>query len=291
MTNPFLWISGFEAGIFYSLLALSFYITLIGTNFFNFAIGPLAMLAGLMTSWLHLNNGVDVLLSAGLSIAVVVGVSVVAEHVVVRPVQRRSSNSELPALVAVAGLLFAIQQGAGLIFGRELFPGSEVLNIPDLELFGVVVESWAFALFAIALITFVVLSLWIKRSRDGRLLRAIGDNREAAQIVGLAVNRARTTAFALGGLVAALAGVAFAPFAGVGFDSGLEWTLSGFVAFVIGGLGTPLAPLVGGLLLGVGEVFLSYYFGGATFQWVLAIAALLLLALRPEGIFQRKVRV
>lgn len=291
MTNPILWVSALEAGTFYALLALSFYITLVGTDFFNFAIGPFAMLAGLMTSWLHLFRDWPALLAMAAAIITTVFVAMLTERLVIRPVQTRSTTSELPALVAVAGVLFAVQQGAGLLFGRELFPGVEVFTLPDLSIGGVQAESWALILFLATLVIFTGVTIWIKKSRQGRLLRAIGDNREAAQILGLGVNRARLTAFALGGFVAAVAGIAFAPFAGVGFDSGLKWTLSGFVAFVIGGLGTPLAPLVGGLLLGLSEVFLSYYFGGAIFQWVLAAATLILLALRPQGIFQRRVRV
>jgi branched-chain amino acid transport system permease protein len=133
-------------------------------------------------------------------------------------------------------------------------------------------------------------ALWLRLGGTGRLLRAIGDNKQAAAVLGLPVSRARLTAFVLGGLVAAVAGLLYAPKAGVGFETGLTWTLSGFLALVVGGTGTVWAPLVGGLLVGGVEVFVPYYLGSAAPNYVILGIALVFFAFRPEGMFSRRIR-
>jgi branched-chain amino acid transport system permease protein len=97
-------------------------------------------------------------------------------------------------------------------------------------------------------------------------------------------------AFLLAGLVAAVAGILFAPKAGVNSLSGLSWTLSGFLAVVVGGTGSVWAPLFGGMLLGLVEVFLPYYFGGQSHVYGMLLIALLFFAFKPQGLFVRAVR-
>lgn len=124
----------------------------------------------------------------------------------------------------------------------------------------------------------------------GRLLRAVGDNKEAAQLLGLPVGRVRLVAFVIGGLIAAIAGILFASKSGVSFTSGLSWTLTGFLALVIGGTGNIWGPLVGGLLLGAVQVFTPFYFDKLGPATVILVLALVFFAFKPEGIFVRKVR-
>ncbi|GAA3239265.1 branched-chain amino acid ABC transporter permease [Dactylosporangium siamense] len=285
-----LWLSALEMGCFFGLLALAYYLVLVGAGFFNFAIGPYAMVGGLCTSYLVLYEEMNVWAAAAVAITAAAALAVVTELVVVRPVQRRSGGGELPALVAVAAVLFAIQQLAGYLFGYTTLPGQNVLTFEPVSVGDTVVQPSTLVLLAFTVVAFAGLAVWIRSTRTGRLLRAVGDSTHAARLLGLPVNRVRLIAFVLSGLLAGITGLLFAPKAGVSSLSGLSWALSGFLAMVVGGTGSVWAPLFGGLLLGAVEVFVPYYFGGQSHVYGLLIVALLFFALKPSGLFVRRVR-
>lgn len=290
MTNPQLWIAALEIGSFYGLMALGYLLILVGSGFFNFALGPYAMVAGLGASWLTIYAGMPKLLAVLAGIVMTVVVAILTELIVVRPVQRKAGTAELPALVAVSGVLFAVQQTGGLAFGRLPLPGQQLLQAGPWFFGEAVLLASTVVLVLVTVATFISATTWIRVSASGRLLRAVGDNKDAALILGLPVNRIRLIAFILGGLIAAIAGLLFSSKAGVSFLSGLSWTLSGFLALVIGGTGSLWAPLLGGLLLGTVQVFAPYYFGEVGPTTAVLLIALGFFAFRPQGLFVRRVR-
>lgn len=291
MTDPQLWLSVLEIGSFFGLIALAYQLTLIGAGFFNFAIGPYAMTAALGASWFAIEVDLPVWLGVLVGLLAAMALSALTELLVVRPVQRRSGRGELPALVAVTAVLFIVQQGAGTVFGRRALPGQNIAPFGPWQLGPVHVPGSSVLLIAVTAAVFVLVSIWMRQSRTGRLLRAVGDNRDAARLLGLPVGRIRLIAFLLAGLIAGIAGILYAPKSGVGFTSGLSWTLVGFLALVLGGTGRTWAPLVGGLLLGAIQVFAPFYFGSLGPTTMVLVIALLFFALRPQGMFATKVRL
>jgi branched-chain amino acid transport system permease protein len=285
-----LWLSALEMGCFFGLLALAYYLVLVGAGFFNFAIGPYAMVGGLCTSYLVLYEDMNVWAAAAVAISAAAALAVITELAVVRPVQRRSGGGELPALVAVAAVLFAIQQLGGYLFGYTTLPGQNLFTFDPVTVGDTAIQPSTLVLLAFTVVAFAGLALWIRSTSTGRLLRAVGDSTHAARLLGLPVNRIRLIAFVLSGLLAGIIGLLFAPKAGVSSLSGLSWALSGVLAMVVGGTGSVWAPLVGGLLLGAVEVFVPYYFGGQSHVYGLLIVALLFFALKPSGLFVRRVR-
>ena len=292
MGNPQLWVSVFVDGAFYGLIALAYYVTLIGSQFFNFAIGPYAMVTGLGASWLVVDEGWSLWSAVVVMLAAIAVLGAVTELAVVRPVQRRATGGELPALVAVAALLFAIQQLAGEIFGFTPLPGQPILPTSTFTLGSATIQASVVPLLAVAAAVFLLVGLWVRLTPTGRMLRAVGDSNHAARLLGFPVNRIRLIAFILGALIAGLAGLFFAPSSGngVNFMSGLNWALTGFLALVIGGTGTVWAPLLGGFVLALVNIFVPYYFGGSSVSYVLLGLAVVFFAFRPEGVFARRVR-
>lgn len=291
MTDPQLWLSVLEIGSFFGLIALAYQLTLIGAGFFNFAIGPYAMAAALGASWLTIEMNVPIAFSLVLGLVIAVAASALTELLVVRQVQKRSGRGELPALVAVTAVLFIVQQGAGAIFGRPALPGQVLVAFGPWQFGDIYLSGTALVLVVATALIFVAVSMWMKYSRTGRLLRAVGDNRSAAALLGLPVGRIRLIAFILAGLIAGAAGLLYAPKTGVAFTSGLSWTLVGFLALVIGGTGRTWAPLVGGLLLGAIQVFAPFYFGSMGPTTMVLLIALLFFAFRPQGLFSMRVRI
>jgi len=291
MTDPQLWLSVLEIGSFFGLIALAYQLTLIGAGFFNFAIGPYAMAAALGASWLTIEIGVPIALSLALGLLIAVAASGLTELLVVRQVQKRSGRGELPALVAVTAVLFIVQQGAGAIFGRPALPGQVLFSFGPWQIGSAYVSGTAVVLIVATALIFIAVSVWMRHSRTGRLLRAVGDNRSAAGLLGLPVGRIRLIAFLLAGLIAGAAGLLYAPKTGVAFTSGLSWTLVGFLALVIGGTGRTWAPLLGGFVLGAIQVFAPFYFGSMGPTTMVLLIALLFFAFRPQGLFSTRVRI
>jgi branched-chain amino acid transport system permease protein len=237
-----------------------------------------------------IEQGMGVWPAAAVAVLVTMGLAAATELGVVRPVQKRSGKGELPALVAVAAVLFTIQQLAGWLFGYVTLPGQSLATFDPVQIGSSTLQPSSVLLLVMTVVVFTAVALGIRYTRTGRLLRAVGDSTHAASLLGLPVNRIRLIAFLASGLLAAVTGLLFAPKAGVGSLSGLAWTLSGFLAMVVGGTGSLWAPLLGGLLLGGLEVFVPYYFGGQSHMYGLLVVALVFFAFKPQGLFVRRVR-
>lgn len=285
-----LWVSALQVGCFFSLIALSFLLVLEGAAVFNFAIGPYAMAAGLGASWLAAEHGVALYLAAALGLLLSVALSVATEVVVIRPIERRLGSDDLPALVAVAATLFLIEQLAGTVFGRADRPGLALAGDGEAALGGLRIGASQLLIMAVTALVFGAAAWWLRSTRSGRLLRAVGDNKGAASVLGLPVGRVRITAFVLAGLIAGLAGLLFSAKAGVNFNTGLQWTLWGFLALVIGGTGSVWAPLLGGMLLGMVQIFTPYYLGSSSVDYAVLAVAIVFFGFRPNGLLTRRVR-
>lgn len=284
-------VSTIELAGFFTLLGLAYFIVLEGTGIFDFIVGPLAMIAALGASWLAIEHGLGPVVAVLIGIVLASVLSALAELVVVRPVEARTNGEELPALVALAAMLFFLQEAAGTLFGRSSLPGQLVWQSEPVSVGGALVTSSQIVLVIATVVVFASIALWRRLTPMGRTLKAIGDNGAAARLLGLPVARIRLLASALGGAIAGIAGVVIAPKAGVSFDSGLKWTLWGFLVLVIGGTGSIYGPLVGGVILAALQIWVPYWLGPGWVDYSALIAALLFFGLRPTGIFSRKVRV
>lgn len=212
------------------------------------------------------------------------------ELLIVRPVQARGSG-ELPALVAVAAMLFVIIQLCGLLLGHEARPGKPFWTTAAFTVGSAHVDPTGVPMLVVTALLFIAAYLGLQRTRPGRLTRAIGDNGEAAAVLGLPIKSARLLSFAASGLVAAVAGIIFAGRSGISPDNALQWSILGFLAMVIGGTASVFAPLVGGALLALAQVFIPFYLGADYLAYALVLVGIGFFAFRPTGIFASKVRV
>jgi branched-chain amino acid transport system permease protein len=291
MTDPQLWFSVVEEACFFGAIGLAYLLVLLGAGFFNFAVGAYTMIGGLAASWLVIMQGLPMWVSILLAVLFVSFLAVATEVAVVRPIQHRSSGAELPAIVAVAAMLFGLSQAAGVILGRQQLPGQGLLDFAPFEVAGGFVTPAAVVIVTLAGVAFASVMVWSRITATGRALRAVGDNRTAAELLGLPVSRVRLTSFALSGLIAAGAGIAFSAKAGVAWDRGLNWALLGFLALVIGGTGSWWAPLLGGFVLALLHVFIPFYLSGEFTDYAILGIALAFFSVRPRGITGRHVRV
>jgi branched-chain amino acid transport system permease protein len=286
-----LWVSIVELGCFAGLMALGYFVVLRGAGIFMFALGPFAMFNAMLASFLVIRSGWPVPLAVVAGVVVAVVLSCLTELLVVRPIHVRTGGDEEPSIVAIVAILFAMEQLAGTLFGRTALAGQRLIGSDVLRGSSVVVTGQTALLVVMTVLVFVLISLWLRHTGYGRMLRAVGDNERAARTLGVPVNRIRLVAFGVAGLLGGLAGSLFAAKAGVSFTSGLQWSLAGFLAVIVGGLGSVWAPLVGGLIVAAIQTAAVYFFGHAMLDYATFILAFIFFALRPKGIFQAKVRI
>jgi branched-chain amino acid transport system permease protein len=203
----------------------------------------------------------------------------------IRPVRDRSDFMQI---LMTTGIALILVDTAQLVFGADYHQTNIELKNRALRHFGLTLNEADLLSFIIAAVCIIALRSFVVRSRTGQALRAIAQNREVAPLMGINVSRIQGLSFALGLAVAGIAGGLLLPALYLFPSVGEDYTLKAFVIVVLGGMGSIEGAAFGGLVLGVTESLTSLYKGN---QWALIvdfILFLLVLSLKPSGIFGRQ---
>jgi branched-chain amino acid transport system permease protein len=217
--------------------------------------------------------------------------SVIVEVLVMRPLYRRG---HLDQVLATFGLILFFNELAVIVWGRAPL----YLNIPaflddQIDLLGVAYPAYRFAITAVAVAVGIGLYLLISRTRTGMLIRAGADKRVVVEMMGVNIARLYTLIFALGGVLAGLAGIMVVPLTSVQPAIGDPFLITTLVVVIIGGIGSIRGALVGALLVGVldtfGRILFPLYFGTGTGSALANMTIYILMAAvllwRPKGLF------
>lgn len=244
--------------------------------------------------------GIELVSSGGLSIwltlpaVFVVGglLGLVIERVAFRPLKDRADAhfAGLISSIALGGMIIALLQWR-YEAGTRRFPADA---FPDTRytVFGAQVTLLQVAILAISVLLMVGLTLLVARSRLGRAMRAIAENPTAARVLGIDVDRVTATTFAISSALGAVAGALFAMNVNSAqLDMGSSIELKGLAVIIVGGMGSLPGALVGGLALGLAEVFAVQYVGSSWRDLIAFGLLFTILLVRPQGLFgARKVR-
>jgi branched-chain amino acid transport system permease protein len=274
---------GLAQGSVYALVAYGYGLIFSTSRIVNFAQGHLFML-GAMTGVALLGRGVPYLAMAILTVALVALAGVGLERAITLPL--RATRSPYTWIVATLAAAVVIENLAALGFGKE--PRTFAPAIPGATRFGdLVISHHNLLVIAVAVAAMFGIEAFLARTTTGRAIRATADNPLAARLHGVPVPRLVTLSFAFAGAIAGVGGILVAPITFAAIPIGLLLGLKGFVAAVIGGMGSFRGALVGGLLLGLSETVIRQQLpagaGGAIFFGIL----LLMLVFRPQGLFGR----
>lgn len=279
-------IGGLQVGGIYALIALSYYVILGATGILNFAQGAWMMLAAVFGVVL-LDLGLPYPLAVVLSTAIASALAISTERLIIRPLQTMHASHGMLLLVLFAVLIVvqhltlhafgpAEHQLPGPLPERAIILGNGIFILPQTLVVYVTVSA-------------VFLAVWwfMHRTWPGRSLRVSAIDPIGAQLIGIDLGRVRLVAFGLGGLIAALTGWLYGPLFAASYSIGDSPGIKGFIALIVGGIGSPLGALVGGLTLGVLEIGAARY---ASSLWSEAVSFLVLIAvllLRPNGLVGR----
>ena len=272
-------------GSVYALVAYGYGLIYATSRIVNFAQGHLVML-GAIIGVSFLDAGVPYPLMVPLTIAAVAVAGVVLERAVTLPL--RASRSPYTWIVATLAAAVVIENVAGLVYGTTAKKFPHALE-GEAHFGQVVVGSHNALVVGVAVGLMVLIEIFLARTYAGKAIRATADNPVGARLSGVPVPRLVTLSFALAGAIGGLAGVLSAPFTSAVVGVGLLFGLKGFIAAVIGGMGSFRGALVGGLILGLMETVVKQQLPADVAGAVLLGVLLLTLVLRPQGLFGRQV--
>jgi branched-chain amino acid transport system permease protein len=297
-------LGGLMAGMLYSLVALGFVLIFKASGVFNFAQGAMVLFAALamarfsewMPLWLDLNN---LLLSNLIAFALAAAVMFAVAWVIERFVLRHLVNQEgATLLMATLGITYFMEGLGQALFGSDVYkidigmPKEPIFVLDAFFEGGVLVNKEDVIAAAIAATLVAALSIFFQKTSTGRALRAVADDHQAAQSIGIPLNRIWVIVWCVAGIVALVSGMIWGSKLGVQFSL-TTVALRALPVVILGGLTSVPGAIIGGLIIGVGEklseVYLGPYVGGGIEIWFAYVLALVFLLFRPQGLFGEKI--
>ena len=280
-------VGGILLGGIYGLAAFGLSITFGVLNILNLAHGEFLMLGSLLSYGMFVALNVNPFVSAILVIPIFMIAGVGFYFLLLKPVSEKPSHQLLVASILITlGASLVIEDVTAFFWERPV-TGIDYTLAP-LELAGVVV-SWTRLLILVFIVLLALcLQMYLRKTYTGKSIRAITQCREGAKIVGIPIVRVSALAFGLGIALAASAGVFYVTLFTVTPVMGIPLTVKYLCIVVLGGLGSLIGSVIGGLILGMAESMTAYYWGAEWSPTIAFILLILILIVRPEGLFGKK---
>lgn len=275
-------VKGLTIGSVYALISLGFNVIYRTTGVLNFAQGEFLMVGGVTAGWLHQVHGwpVGAALPGGILAAGLAGLLV--DQLAIRPV--RQARPVTPIIITI-GVSIILRAAAALVWGTEPF-FLPPLRAGNCRVAGVTTEWQAVVILVAALGCMLLLAGFFRFTRVGRAMQACSENAAAARLCGVNPGRVSALAFVLSAVLAGVAGVVITPQLSMSFDRGTMLGLKGFCAAVLGGLGSPVAGVAGGFLIGLLEQY-SCWVSSVYKETLALVSVVIILLLRPKGLLAR----
>jgi branched-chain amino acid transport system permease protein len=297
-------LGGLMAGMLYSLVALGFVLIFKASGVFNFAQGAMVLFAALamarFAQWIPEWTGIQSPIVANVAAFVIAAVIMFAvAWLIERLVLRHLVNQEgATLLMATLGIAYFMEGLGQTIFGSNIYkidigmPKDPVFVLDSVFPGGILINKEDLYAALIAAVLVAALSVFFQKTATGRALRAVADDHQAAQSIGIPLNRIWVIVWCVAGVVALVAGMIWGSKLGVQFSLATV-ALRALPVVILGGLTSVPGAIIGGLIIGVGEklseVYLGPYVGGGIEIWFAYVLALGFLLFRPQGLFGEKI--
>lgn len=297
-------IGGLMAGMLYSLVALGFVLIYKASGVFNFAQGAMVLFAALamarFAEWIPAWTGLDNAIVANvLAFVAAGGVMFAVAWAIEFLVLRHLVNQEgATLLMATLGITYFMEGLGQSLFGSDVYkidvgmPKDPMFALESVFQGGILINKEDVIAAAIAAALVAALSVFFQKTATGRALRAVADDHQAAQSIGIPLNRIWVIVWCVAGVVALVAGMIWGSKLGVQFSLATV-ALRALPVVILGGLTSVPGAIIGGLIIGVGEklseVYLGPFVGGGIEIWFAYVLALVFLLFRPQGLFGEKI--
>ena len=284
-------VNGLSLGSVYAIIALGYTMVYGIAKMLNFAHGDVIMVGAYMAyvSLRSLNMSPIVSVLIAMAVCTVLGITI--EKLAYKPLRQATS---LSVLITAIGVSYFLQNMAQLIWDPKPvnFP-KDFISLPSITLLDgqLPIEGVTLITLAVGIIVMIGLSLFIGKTKIGKAMRAVSEDRGAAELMGIKVNRTISITFAIGSALAAVAGVLlWAKVLKLEPTTGALPGIKAFTAAVLGGIGSIPGAMLGGILLGLIEIFSRAYISTALSDAIVFSLLIVVLLVRPTGLLGKPVR-
>ncbi len=293
-------LGGLMSGVLYSLVALGFVLIFKASGVFNFAQGAMVLFAALAVA--RLSEHVPLWVALIGAVLIMIALAFLIERLVLRPLV---NQEPVALLMATLGVTYFLEGLGQTVWGSDIYEinlglkREPVMVLQKVFEGGVMINRDDVAATVTAVLLVGALALFFQKTATGRALRAVADDHQAAQSIGIPLNRIWVIVWSVAGIVAIAAGVVWGGKLGVQFSI-VQVALKALPVVILGGFTSIPGAIIGGLIIGVGEkmseVFLAPPLvslfdlaGGGIENWFAYVLALLFLLVRPEGLFGERI--
>lgn len=281
-------INGVSLGSIYAVIALGYTMVYGIAKMLNFAHGDVIMVGAYIVFALTSYAGVNPYLALVISMAACTLLGMAIERFAYKPLR---GASPLAVLITAIGVSYFLQNMALLIFGSQAKSFTSIVNLPALTLAGgkITISAETIVTIIVSLIIMVSLTLFVNKTKPGRAMLAVSEDKGAAQLMGANVNATISLTFAIGSGLAAVAGVLLcSAYPTLSSQTGAMPGIKAFVAAVLGGIGSIPGAVIGGVLIGVIEILSRSYISSQMADAIVFAVLIIVLLVKPTGILGKK---
>ena len=279
--------SGLSLGSIYALIALGYTMVYGIAKMLNFAHGDIIMVGAYAVITAVFTMGLPPFIAILISIALCALLGIVIEFLAYRPLRQAQP---LAVLITAIGVSYLLQNLALLIYGSEQKAFPTIVALPTVHIGGVYIDGITLATLVVTAVIMVALSLFINKTRMGKAMRTVSEDKEAAELMGISVNRTITVTFAIGSALAGVAAIFYgAAYTYIRPTTGAMPGIKAFTAAVFGGIGSIPGAMLGGILLGVIEQLSKTYISTLWADAIVFGVLVVVLVVKPTGLLGKKI--
>ncbi len=279
-------ISGLSLGSIYALIALGYTMVYGIAKMLNFAHGDIIMVGAYAVIVSVFSLGMPPVVAILISVAVCALLGMLIERLAYKPLRHAAP---LTVLITAIGVSYLLQNVALLIFGSEQKAFPTLFKIPSLHFGEVIVDGITLMTLAVTAVIMIGLTLFINKTRMGKAMRAVSEDKEAAGLMGISTNHTITVTFAIGSALAAVASIFYgATYIYVKPTTGAMPGIKAFTAAVFGGIGSIPGAMLGGIVLGLIEQLSKAYISTLWADAIVFAVLVAVLVVKPTGLLGKQ---
>jgi Branched-chain amino acid ABC-type transport system, permease components len=279
-------INGVRTGSIYALIALGYTMVYGIAKMINFAHGDIIMVGAYSLYVFIVLCNLPSVVAILLTMVICASFGVLMEKVAYKPLRKAPP---LSVLITAIGVSFFLQNLALLIFKATPIPFGSIIKVPSVSIAGMNISGMTIATLVVTTISMVILTLYINKTKGGRAMRAVSEDQDAAQLMGVDVNGTISKTFAIGSALAAIAGILYiSQYESLLPTMGALPGIKAFVAAVLGGIGSIPGAMLGGIILGIIESVSKAYISTQLADAIVFGMLVLVLLVKPSGLLGKK---
>lgn len=281
-------INGISLGSIYAVIALGYTMVYGIAKMLNFAHGDVIMIGAYVVYLASVKAGLNPIIAVIVSMIACTILGITIEKIAYKPLRQSTS---LAVLITAIGVSYFLQNMALAIFGANPINFTSVVSVPAIKLFDgkIVISGEASTAIVVSLLIVIALSIFIKKTKSGKAMLAVSEDKGAAQLMGINVNKTISLTFAIGSALAAVAGALYcSAYPILSNTTGAMPGIKAFTAAVFGGIGSIPGAMIGGILIGIIEILGKAYISTQLADAIVFGVLIIILMVKPTGILGKK---